>query len=106
MKRQHKKPQVISIQQAIAHLANGGTYIPSRDAMSLMRTDPAAAQAMMNTEREANAQRARRYAKTLKKKREGNSKYVPHQGKREMYRRYFGGFHWMKKKALYSFAAA
>ncbi len=87
MKRQVKKPQIISIQQVIAHLANGGTYIPSREAVSLIRTDPASAQAMMNKEREDGSIRAIRYAKTLKKKREGNSKYVPHQGKKECLRR-------------------
>ncbi len=87
MKRQVKKPQVISIQRAIDHLMSGGTYIPSREAVRLMATDPIEGQRAMQKEANDGAVRAMRYARTLIKKRQGNSKYVPHQGKKECLRR-------------------
>ena len=76
-------PPCIPITDYIAKLEKGGEYRPSRRALAMMAAGDTAG-ALMQSEIEATrgAVAARRRAKYLKRKREGNNKYYPNGGLR------------------------
>lgn len=72
----------------IEHLAQGGYYTPSKDLLDLFKTDPKSAVVLGKQEEKKRFEAAVRYAGYLRGKREGRSRYTPHQGKQEVHRRY------------------